>query len=111
MGGVEVALAQMFTIRDTQGAWLGHFVVAGGHLHIVSEWGSYQYFWSQPGDSMLEFLGRLDNGYLHGKLRHNAYQMGLKGAPLKQHEERLQIFLERVWPIFKAFLSEGKGGA
>lgn len=62
---------RFYQVRPLQRGWGwgGRFwLTSDGCLSIYSDWGNYGYWWTHPGCEIREFLCRIDDDYLLGKL-------------------------------------------
>lgn len=59
---------QRYTVKTSTGDWAVIYVDTDGVLSTVGSYGSYGYYWSNPGKLFKEFLRGIGKTYLLGKL-------------------------------------------
>jgi hypothetical protein len=92
-----------YNLRKEDGQWLGQILVSSdGMIAGVTDWGNFAYSWRSFGDSIEDFILRIDSSYFGGKLGYaNAYiQRPSKDAELKNYK-----LAEMILPALKLAIS------
>lgn len=61
-------VTRYYQVRRPGHWWARFWVTSDGCVSIMSDWGNWGYWWTHPGCELRQFLCRIDDSYLLGKL-------------------------------------------
>lgn len=103
---MDEVTVKSYTLRTESGQWLGQILVSSdGMISGVTDYGNFAYAWRSFGDSIDDFILRIDSSYFGGKL---AYSNAYIQRPSKDAEKRFYKLAEIILPAIKKAIKDKK---